>query len=81
MQRLLEMIGNFAPDKKKGARDRRLRALASMVGAVVLSRATSDEALADDLLRAVRSGMLHDVPREVRRSQSKRTKAGTAASP
>jgi len=58
VQRLLESVARLAPGDSKDARDRRLQAVASMVGAVVLSRATSDEALADDLLRVVRRGLV-----------------------
>lgn len=62
VERLLEIVARLAPDDSSGARDRRLHAVASMVGAVVLARATSDEALADDLLRVVRSSVLQDAP-------------------
>lgn len=60
---LLEIVARLAPDDTKDAHDRRLRAVASMVGAVVLSRATSDQALADELLRVVRASVLQDAPR------------------
>jgi TetR/AcrR family transcriptional repressor of nem operon len=63
VQRLLELVGRLGPDDAKDSRDHQLHALASMVGAVVLSRATDDETLADDLLRAVRSVLLRDSPR------------------
>ena len=63
LQRLLANVSSLAPDDKTDARDLRLHAVASMVGAVVLSRATSDEALADELLRAVRRRVLHDTLR------------------
>jgi TetR/AcrR family transcriptional repressor of nem operon len=63
VERLLEIVGSLAPDDTKGGRDRRLREVASMVGAVVLSRATSDRALADDLLRVVRASVLRDALR------------------
>lgn len=59
MYRLLEVVGSVVPGDTKEARDRRLLAAATMVGAVVLSRASSDERLAEDLLRAARSGVLH----------------------
>ena len=64
MYRLLDIVGGVVPGDAEKARDRRLFAAASMVGAVVLSRATSDERLADDLLRAVRSGVLRDATGE-----------------
>ena len=60
LQRLVDIVACAAPDATKDARDRRLRTVASMVGAVVLARATSDEALADDLLRVVRAGLMQD---------------------
>ena len=73
MQRLIQVVGSVVPGDTKDARDRRLRTAAAIVGAVVLSRATSDEALADDLLRAVRGDVLGDAPRAVRRARRTRT--------
>lgn len=64
MYRLLEVVGSVVPGDTKEARDRRLFAAASMVGAVVLSRATSDERLAEDLLRVARSRVLRDATGE-----------------
>jgi len=63
LRSLLEIVAGFAPGDTKDAHDHRLHAVASMVGAIVLSRATSDEALADNLLRVVRDGVLRDSPR------------------
>jgi len=59
MYRLLELVGSVVPGDTKEACDRRLFTAATMVGAVVLSRASSDERLAEDLLRVARSGVLH----------------------
>jgi TetR/AcrR family transcriptional regulator, transcriptional repressor for nem operon len=83
VQRLLAIVASLAPGDTKDARDRRLHAVASMVGAVVLARATSDEALADDLLRVVRTGVHRDtlraaakppkLRRSVHRGRSSRT--------
>jgi TetR/AcrR family transcriptional repressor of nem operon len=70
MHRLLEVIGGLVPGETKDARDRRLCMAAAMVGAVVLSRATSDEVLADDLLRAVRRGVLRAAPRVARTART-----------
>jgi TetR/AcrR family transcriptional repressor of nem operon len=69
IHRLLELVGGVVPGDTQEARDRRLHTAASMVGAVVLARATSDERLADDLLRAVRRGVLHDAPRAARKAR------------
>jgi TetR/AcrR family transcriptional repressor of nem operon len=69
VQRLLEIVTVLAPQDTKDARDRRLHAVAAMVGALVLSRATSDEALADDLLRVVRGCMLQDAQRAARNAR------------
>jgi TetR/AcrR family transcriptional repressor of nem operon len=69
VERLVEIAAALAPDETKAARDRRLHAVASLVGAVVLARATSDEALAGDLLRAVRRGVLRDAPRSTRKAR------------
>ena len=63
LYRFLDVLGSVVPGDTKEARDRRLFTAASMVGAVVLSRATSDERLADDLLRVARSGVHRDEPR------------------
>lgn len=70
--RLLEVVGDVVPGDPKGARERRLARTAAIVGAVVLSRATSDEALADDLLRAVRRDVLRDPPAAMRRARRSR---------
>jgi TetR/AcrR family transcriptional repressor of nem operon len=72
MHRLLQVIGGLVPGDTKDARDRRLCTAAAIVGAVVLSRATSDEALADDLLHAVRRGVLRDAPRVARTARTTR---------
>jgi TetR/AcrR family transcriptional regulator, transcriptional repressor for nem operon len=69
VQGLLEVVGRLGPDGARDTRDHQLYALASMVGAVVLSRAVADETLADDLLRAVRSGLLRDTPRPAKRAR------------
>lgn len=76
LQRLLGILARLDPGDTKDARDRRLHAVASMVGAVVLSRATSDEALADDLLRVVRSSAIRATPRSARKAG--RGRAGPA---
>ena len=60
LRRLLDVVASVDPGDTKEARERRLRTAASIVGAVVLARATSDDALADDLLGAVRRGALRD---------------------
>jgi TetR/AcrR family transcriptional regulator, transcriptional repressor for nem operon len=73
MHRLLEVVGSVVPGDTKDARDRRLRTAAAIVGAVVLSRATSDAALADELLRAVRADVLREAPRVARRARRTRT--------
>jgi hypothetical protein len=72
MDLLLEIIGSLVPGETKEARDRRLCTAAAIVGAVVLSRATSDEAQADEFLRAVRRGVLGDAPREHRTARKNR---------
>lgn len=69
MHRLLEVVGSVVPGDTKDARDRRLCTAAAIVGAVVLSRATSDEALADELLRAVRGDVLGDDPGAARKAR------------
>jgi AcrR family transcriptional regulator len=51
---LLAIVQTVAPGSSKLASDRRLQIAAAMVGAVVLARATSDDALAAKLLDAVR---------------------------
>jgi TetR/AcrR family transcriptional repressor of nem operon len=72
MHPLLEIIGDLIPGETNDARDRRLSTAAAVVGAVVLSRATSDEALADELLQAVRRGVLGDAPRVARTARTTR---------
>jgi TetR/AcrR family transcriptional repressor of nem operon len=57
LERLLDMLRQVAPGDSKSARGRRLYMAAATVGAVVLARATTDRALADDLLSAVRRGL------------------------
>jgi TetR/AcrR family transcriptional repressor of nem operon len=70
---LIEVVGGGVTGDTKDARDRRLATTASIVGAIVLSRATSDEALADELLRAVRRDVLHDAPRVSHKARLTRT--------
>lgn len=60
IQRLVEVVGRLAPGDTEAARDRPLYTTAAIVGALMLSRATSDDALAEDLLRTVRRGVLLD---------------------
>lgn len=60
LTRLVDDLEAVLPGDTKLARDRRLFSTAAMVGALVLSRATSDERLADELLRVVRTGVLRD---------------------
>jgi TetR/AcrR family transcriptional repressor of nem operon len=55
---LAVLEGVIAEDR--GRRDEVLRVAAEMVGAIVLARATSDDALAADILRAVRTGVTRD---------------------
>jgi TetR/AcrR family transcriptional repressor of nem operon len=58
IERLIELAGCVLPDDSAKAREQRLRMAASMVGALVLARATSNPALADELLSAVRHGLI-----------------------
>jgi TetR/AcrR family transcriptional regulator, transcriptional repressor for nem operon len=71
MHRLLAVVGDVVPGDTKDARDRRLRTAAAIVGSVVLSRATADEVLADELLRAVRRDVLRDGPGAARKAARK----------
>ena len=70
--RLLAIVGDGASGESREARDRRLRIAASIVGAVVLARATSDAKVADDVLDAVRRGAQRDARRR-RPATSQRT--------
>jgi len=70
--RLLAIVGDGAKGESREARDRRLRIAASIVGAVVLARATSDAKVADDVLDAVRRGAQRDARRR-RPATSQRT--------
>jgi TetR/AcrR family transcriptional repressor of nem operon len=54
LERLLEVVEGVMPGDSKEGRQRRLRTAASIVGALVLARATSDERLADEILASVR---------------------------
>jgi TetR/AcrR family transcriptional repressor of nem operon len=54
LDRVLGTLEGVVPGDAKADRRRRLRAAASLVGALVLARATSDERLAAELLAAVR---------------------------
>jgi len=63
LRRLIAMVDEHLP---KGERERRknvLQTAAAMVGAVVLARATSDDALANELFQAVRERALGGGPR------------------
>jgi TetR/AcrR family transcriptional repressor of nem operon len=63
LERLLDIVGRVEPGRSKRARERQLYAAAAAVGAVVLARATTDRALASDLLRAVRRELTTARPR------------------
>jgi TetR/AcrR family transcriptional repressor of nem operon len=54
LERVLRVMADVDPGDSQEARRRRLRTAASLVGAVVLARATTDEALAREILAAVR---------------------------
>jgi TetR/AcrR family transcriptional repressor of nem operon len=54
VHRLLDIAALAIPGETRAARERRLQAAAAMVGAVVVARAIDDEALARELLAAVR---------------------------
>jgi TetR/AcrR family transcriptional repressor of nem operon len=54
LERLLEVVESVDPGDSKRARRRRLRTAASIVGALVLARATNDERLAEEILTSVR---------------------------
>jgi TetR/AcrR family transcriptional repressor of nem operon len=56
LDRLRRGIRDVDPGRSKAARRRSLRTVASLVGAVVLARATPDEALAEEILASVREG-------------------------
>jgi TetR/AcrR family transcriptional repressor of nem operon len=58
IERLLQIAGCVVPGDSAEARDERLQMAASIVGAMVLARATSSEALASELLSAVRRGLI-----------------------
>jgi TetR/AcrR family transcriptional repressor of nem operon len=57
LERLIAAVDELAPRGHARRRKEVLRTAASMVGAVALSRATTDEALAKELLDAVREGI------------------------
>ena len=57
LKAMLETTRLALPGDTPTARDARLRAAASMVGAVVLARASDDRALSSEILSAVREGL------------------------
>jgi TetR/AcrR family transcriptional regulator, transcriptional repressor for nem operon len=57
LERLIAAVDELAPRGQARRRKEVLRTAASMVGAVALARATTDEALAKELLDAVREGL------------------------
>jgi TetR/AcrR family transcriptional repressor of nem operon len=67
--RLLETARSAAPGDSARERDARLRAAASLVGAVVLARACDDAKLGADLLAAVRAGLLPAQPPRTSRAR------------
>jgi TetR/AcrR family transcriptional repressor of nem operon len=84
IERLLSVAGCILPGDSTEARQQRLRMTASMVGALVLARATSSEALAGDLLSAVRHGLIESARtasgaehRKSKRPASRRPRART----
>lgn len=52
------LVGAVTGRTRRARRDRALRALSSMVGAVVLARAVNDEVLSAEILAAVRGSIL-----------------------
>jgi TetR/AcrR family transcriptional regulator, transcriptional repressor for nem operon len=56
LQRLLSVVDSVLPASLERRRAVQLRSAAEIVGAVVLARATDDEALAGEILEAVRHG-------------------------
>jgi TetR/AcrR family transcriptional repressor of nem operon len=70
VQRLLDRAALAIPGETRTARERRLQAAAAMVGAVVLARAVDDEALAQELLSAVRRVVGAASPRKRRPRQN-----------
>jgi TetR/AcrR family transcriptional repressor of nem operon len=54
LQRLLAVLDSVLPESVEQRRSVLLRSVAEFVGAVVLSRATDDDALAGEILQAVR---------------------------
>jgi TetR/AcrR family transcriptional repressor of nem operon len=57
LRQLLEVAAIAIPGEGKRAREKRLQAASAMVGALVLARATDDEALAAELLAAGKRGL------------------------
>ena len=57
---LLEVAKQVIPGATQRAHDERLHAAAAMVGAVVLARASADRVLADEMLAAVRRGIMRN---------------------
>jgi TetR/AcrR family transcriptional repressor of nem operon len=56
LQRLLAVVGEVVPGKSKRVHEQRLQLAASLVGALVLSRASAEPRLAAELLAAARKG-------------------------
>ena len=73
LTRLLDAVGGGVPGDTQDARDRRLYTTAAIVGAIVLSRATPDETLADKLLRAVQRHVHRGAPRASKKARRTRT--------
>jgi TetR/AcrR family transcriptional repressor of nem operon len=63
LERLIATVDQLTPGKGKKRRIRVLQSAASMVGAVALARAITDDALALELLGAVRQGITSSLPR------------------
>ena len=58
IQRLIARFGDHFPSRRRrNARQEAIRALASMVGGVILARAVDEPALSDEILREVLAGL------------------------
>jgi TetR/AcrR family transcriptional repressor of nem operon len=67
LRRLLASVEELTAGEGKARRKKVLQTAASMVGAVALSRATTDESLAKELLDAVREGLAREAKPRVRK--------------
>jgi TetR/AcrR family transcriptional regulator, transcriptional repressor for nem operon len=80
LERLVELLARVQPARARRPRERALAELSTLVGAMILARATSGSAVSDDIINAARQSLLeHPSPAYRIAKGAKRGELATAA--